>query len=187
MNIKQIIKEEIDSFDWAEEVPSKDEIPRIHQGVKVVVGPSVPSADGRILTVQNIFDDGDEKKVTMTWDDGGKSYDYTYDSVMRFTDRGGIWKVMKESFDWTEEIGKDFDVCDLINLPRDIVGQDIIVTYGGYGPRSSTTNKKHYNVPAKVVSVTQPWNEEIQLHLEAKRPGWTPSYIGCGWRFKFTS
>jgi hypothetical protein len=104
MDIRKIIKEEMDSFDWTDEVLPKDEVPRIHHGVKVIIGDAVPSATGRILTVQNIYNKGvdgkGDKMVTMTWDNGEESYDYTYDSVMNFTDRGGIWKVMKEDFDW---------------------------------------------------------------------------------------
>lgn len=128
MNIRKIIKEEVDNFDWTKEIP----IPRIHQGVKVVVGPSVPSAEGTVLTVQNIFNKGEdgsgEKMVTMSWDDGNSSYDYTYDSVMRFTDRGGIWKILKEEiddFEWAshspDDIVKELYNKTIIDLNNYIV------------------------------------------------------------------
>lgn len=203
MDIRKIIKEEIDDFKWVGDVEEYQTLTRkmgLEIGQKYYIDYRI-GYDNERLKVPVVFRSNPSRGASSYAftgpDEEGNPRNYLF--FGRSTGAGGIYDMiergevfykkseLKENFDWTEEIGKDFDVCDLVNMPRDIVGQDIIITYGGYGPRKSTTNKQHFNVPAKVVSVTQPWNEDIRLHLKAKRPGWTPDYIGCGWRFKFTS
>ena len=83
----------------------------------------------------------------------------------------------QEDWEWSKGVTVDgeFDVCDLVKMDRDIVGQDIIITYGGYG-----TRKKTMNVRQTVTAITEPWNENIKLHF---KEGSELRTIGCGWKF----
>jgi hypothetical protein len=183
IDIKKIIREEINDFGWVEDVSDKK-----HKYTIILLNQN----EDVVEIHANSIDEA--------WGEFFKNHEKGLDPMLFAIDDvplkgfGGIEprvdKIRKmyesEGFEWIEETANEFDVCDLIGLPREIVGEDIIITYGGFGPKNSE-HKNHFNIPAKVVSVTEPWNDDIKLHLEAKRAGFTPGYIRCGWRFKFDS